>query len=94
MNRNGSDASPRTKPSRASRTTVGVSNTTRRPVLGSVPADCAEVDGDVAHVRAGGADGLGDHALAIDPTSRHGGDRIGGDGHGGLFRRATSARGP
>src|ERR1019366_8162049 len=58
------------------------------------PSDRGDVQGDVAHVRPRGVDGLRDDAFAIDPANRRGGDRLGADGNGGLPLRLAVTRGP
>jgi hypothetical protein len=48
----------------------------------------------VVHIRPRGADGLGDHAFAIDLASRGGSDGLPVDDDGRLLRRLTWARAP
>jgi hypothetical protein len=69
-----------------------VANVTRRPVFGSVHRI---VPRSTTMLRTSGrADCLHDDAFAGDPATRHGGDRLGTDGDGGLPRRLAPTRGP
>jgi len=89
MNRNGSGAAPRVRPSSASRTAAGVANITRRRV-----SDRREDNGDVAHIWPRGVDGIGDHAFAISLAGHGGSDWLGESQRGSRSGAEDRQQGP